>query len=238
MSWFHPRPDLTGLTGLRWRIGVAARDFLFLHARQRRQRNQAPYDELRHALVQHVDDLGLHAPFTWQMYVVAVQNAYTSSYPNVVIEVVPTHLPQGTSAHWVVVSAQTPATNQAENNPQPYLSVQTTLGSVVSTDRQFVTMTASLLLGCGHDEAYIERVVYHEMGHLALGHLPTLPPVPRHLQVVWMSPASVMHEMNDAEAQHEHDAEQFATALVRLAHGWDPALLSAPRLNGFFDVLG
>lgn len=172
-------------------------------------------DFLRAYLLRHLQDLELTAPFSWRAYLDTMKRAYEQTHPHVRIEITRTHLPQGTFAQWIM--SVYPVTDSRE------------YGMDGPKQRRRQEVSAQLLVAQSSDEAIVERSVYHEVGHLELGHL-LLADAP-----VFAAPRVTRDAGHEAD---ERDAEHFATILQRLAHGWDPAALLAPRLDSFFHVMG
>ena len=173
------------------------------------------YAAIRSYLLRSLRDLRLTVPFSWSTYLQVVQSAYARAHPSFQIDLKTTPLPQGTFARLIVVARLPACDTMVEHGT-----------------RRCRDMVATLLVAQTPDESRIERAVYHEMAHLELGH----PLLPTHVPDWSLAEAPSSTEM--ARLREEHEAELFTTILLRLAHGWDPAALPAPRLEGFFDVLG
>lgn len=95
----------------------------------------------------------------------------------------------------------------------------------------------ALLLSSLANDEYLDRIVYHELGHLQRGHL---------AQALTMGGAELRCGSEDGSGaavdtmnvtqRWEQEAEGYALTLTRLAHGWDPALAPS-TVARFFDFL-
>jgi len=173
------------------------------------------YSAIHAYLLRSLRDMGLTAPFSWPTYVQAMRSAYAQTHPHVQIELESDYLPQGTFARWIAVAPPLVCADAGNN-----------------AERSSPHVLLTLLIVQSANESQIERAVYHEIAHLVLGHL-ALPTCPPETTLPTASDSVVM-----SDATLECEAELYATVLQRLAHGWDPGALPAPRLEGFFDVLG
>ena len=174
------------------------------------------HEAIRTYLLRRLQDLKLTAPFSWPLYFEEVRRSYVrTKIPIRCIVLKPTSLPQGIFAQLVAVAHSSTGDRAVERGVDSCQDI-----------------TVTLLISQNADESRIERAVYHEMAHLELGHL-------------WLASTrqSMTPELTTGLAvtpdpRHERDAELFTTILQRLAHGWDPGALPAPRLEAFFDLLG
>ena len=179
--------------------------------------NGVPMRVLRRLALYRLVQLGLNTPFTWQAYLGALQRENVAGRRRRRIEIVRIPLPPGTFGQWIV-------------------HCQSTAGQIggdqEQCDAEFVTqIVESLLVPLNVDDDHLERIVYHELGHRELGHVQFMTePGGR-----WAG--GMVCDAAGRDDLRERDAELFATLLSRLAHGWDPGALHAPRLDSFFDLL-
>ncbi|HZC08411.1 MAG TPA: hypothetical protein VE338_22455 [Ktedonobacterales bacterium] len=198
---------------------------------------------IRRLALRRLAALGLSAPFTWQDYVAALQREFAAHAPHSELRIELVDLGAGDFGRWVITCAPAPA-----GSIQPARCVEwLSLPSHIADD-------------------HLEHIAFHEIGHRELGHLAILhgfTAQPASLTAAAavadvgqraISPSRSLPNENEgftalrdcADASddeplrhqaHEREAEVFATLLTRLAHGWDPGALAAPRLEQIFDLL-
>lgn len=198
---------------------------------------------IRRLALRRLSAIGLSAPFTWQDYVTALQREFAAHAPQSELRIELVDLGAGDFGRWVITCA--PATT---GSIQPVHCVEwLSLPSHIADD-------------------HLEHIAFHEVGHRELGHLAILhrfTAQPASLKADTtaadvgqraISPSRSLPSENegftalrdcadasdDEPLRHqaqEREAEVFATLLTRLAHGWDPGALAAPRLEQIFDLL-
>jgi hypothetical protein len=198
---------------------------------------------LRQSIVQRVRDLDLQAPFTWEEYLLALQAEFARAHPPLQLEIRRAAMPQGTSGQWVWIERpdtheQSQELRESQLDTHAPSIVNQASGDNGATARETAAVSAHLFLPQVVDESHLERIVYHELGHLELGHLQLngskpLERTPPNVEVGRAFSCDAL----PVDDRRERDAEAFATILARLARGWDPGALQAPRLDQFFEVL-
>lgn len=182
---------------------------------------------MRRFVLDRIKQLGLSSPFTWEQYVAALQSAEAGA--RLLFEVSRLELGTGNFGYWFVTSA-----HQIDSSPQEHRAVvqRTFEHESYPSPRRHVgsqTYHGYLVLPTHVDAEHLERIAFHELGHLELGHI-------RAQELVSDEPA--LYSCSDLDGGlRERDAETFATVVMRLARAWDPATARAPSRDNFFDVL-
>ncbi len=199
---------------------------------------------IRRLALRRLATIGLAAPFTWQDYVAALQREVAGHTPHSELRIELVDLGAGDFGRWVITCAPAPAGSIQPAHRVEWLS----LPSHVADD-------------------HLEHIAFQEVGHRELGHLAILHGFTTHPASLTadasaadvgqraITPSRSLPSENggftalrdcadasddDEPLRHhaqERDAEVFATLLTRLAHGWDPGALAAPRLEQIFDLL-
>jgi hypothetical protein len=207
----------------------------------------APEWRIRRLALRRLAALGLSAPFSWQDYVAALQREFTAHELSSELRIELVDLGAGDFGRWVVTCAPIAAASAQPVHCIEWLSLPR---HVVDDHLEHIAF---------------HEFGHRELGHLAAFHMLTprraarsadaasanmgLPSTrsstlshspPREVGTL-VTIRDCADASNDGEPQRhqaqEREAEVFATLLTRLAHGWDPSALAAPRLEQILDLL-
>lgn len=181
---------------------------------------------IRQLVLQRLGVLKLHAPFSWEAYVLAIQRELADCNPGHRLLIERADLGSWEFGRWVVTHLPAVHRSLAQDRTSGDASEK----SFAPNDVEHEDLVVEWLQLPRHlDDEHLEHTVFHELGHRELGHItPEAKPASR---------PGVFACEKDSLDTRERDAEMFATIVTRLAHGWDPGVVHAPCLDRFFDLL-
>lgn len=202
---------------------------------------------IRRLALRRLAALGLSAPFSWQDYVAALQREFTTrmSYSELRIQLV--DLGAGDFGRWVVTCAPIAAASTQPVHCIEWLSlprhvVDDHLEHIAFHEfghRELGHLAAVNMLTPRRAARSADATVVHT-GMPSSRSSTLSPSLPRDVGTV-ITVRDCAATSDDSEPlrhqAQEREAEVFATLLTRLAHGWDPGALAAPRLEQIFDLL-
>lgn len=202
---------------------------------------------IRRLALRRLAALGLSAPFSWQDYVAALQREFTAHMSSSELRIELVDLGAGDFGRWVVTCAPIAAASAQPVHCIEWLSLPR---HVVGDHLEHIAFHEFGHRELGHLDALHMLTPRHtarsadaaavNIGMPASRSSTLSPSLPREVGTLVTIRDCAATSDEDESQRHqaqEHEAEVFATLLTRLAHGWDPGALAAPRLEQIFDLL-